>query len=888
MLFLDTSSLSESAARCWQFFLRFAVRQLDLDLGVETGEELVLDEVEEFVFVSSSQALSCDLLVNYKSIYLAPQNPPRLVARSLYQRLLAEKDAGNTDFADENIQLWLRTLVPAKPRVTLISSVFSADVYLSGFLANMESMEDYDGDEHFLIRPGSPGNEHFALVNHVRHHPGAVYINLKHDPGLYQVWNLGVRLATASYISNANLDDRRAPDQLVRLCNYLDHNSDVAVASCRLRVTDQPDLSWKESVQCSHIFGNVQGGRYTAQNLVRQTDDGVVSRNLPHCMPVWRRSLHADYGEFDEKNFGPSADWEFWLRAGVGGESFYFQSEALGLYLHHPESYWHRQEESNQEHFDRRILKKYAGLLNRIDQIEYQPLAMDIALANRLLKAQDYGGGICWLLRSVRRGWRMGQASQELLAKLCRQFLGCDSLETVASLFEWSGKSDDLHLVMIDLVHRFNGSVEENLYRPLDIACNDWYEMTGERLWLLLRALLAHLAGQRVLEAVQLKTLLRKDPCWFWEHLQSVYRFVVPLNKLVSVLGCMKVATELDSESGHDFRLVYFPDYRSSNNYTELLYRSINDRGGLVTAAATVEELEALSPLPGRKNVVHLHWIQAVFKDCSTKELADRIDNFLKLLDRLQWKGFSIYWTVHNRLSHGALDPHLEIEFRSRLAAQVDRIYLHHPLAIELLEWLDQRDKVYLVEHGCYDTPTFIDEDPQKSRRMIGVNSRGVVLCHLGLIRDYKGLEETFPVILESLGVEKNIQFVVAGRIVGTSLKKWLQKQRHSGLFVKGERLSQVMLERYMHAADFGFLSYRDILTSGSLFHWFTCGRPVIAPAKGTIPSYVVDGWNGFLYTDENDLRDVIQRATSLSIAKRRQMGVNALTVANVLKWKFS
>lgn len=887
MLFLDTSFLSETDSRCWQFLLQFAVRQLSLNREVLSKDGFIIDEDEEFVFISSCQVLSRCLLINYSRIYIAPQQPPRSIDCYLYQQLLAEENTTGIGSMDREIASWLRTLKTASPRVSLLSSVFSADVYLEGFLENMAGLEGYDSDEHFLIRPGSPGDEHSALLEHVQSHPGAIYINLKHDPGLYQVWNMGAQLATAPYLSNANLDDRRAPDHLVRLCDCLDSNPDVAAASCRLRVTDRSNLPWVESGGCPQVFANEQGGRYAATSLVKQSVEGLVSRNLPHCMPVWRRRLHADYGEFDEKSFGPSADWEFWLRAGVQGEAFYFFPEPLGLYLQHPDSYWHRQEESKQRHYDRRILQRYSGLLQREDTIEYQPLALDIVLARRFLKAQDYGSGICWLLRSVKRGWHEGQSTRELLAVLCRQFLDCGSQEWASSLFKWSGKSDGLLAVLLDLVHGVDGSIKGQLYRTLGFACIDWYEMTGERQWLLLRALLARLSGQSSLEIILLKGLYEESPRWFWEKVQSVYRFAVPLQEMVALLGCMRVANESNLESVRDLRLVFFPDYRSSNSYTELLYRSVFDCGGEVDAAATIAELEQLAHLPSRKNVVHLHWIQAVFKDCREDQLDERADAFLKLLIGLQQKGFVIYWTVHNRLSHDGQNPAFEVEFRNRLAALVERIYLHHPLAIELLEWLDHRDKICLVEHGSYTTPGFINEDPQVSRRAVGVDPQGFIVCHLGLIRDYKGLEETFPVVLDSLRAEKNAQLVAAGRIVGVSLQKWLQRQSSQGLVVKGERLTQEALERFMHAADFGFLSYREVLTSGSLFHWFSCGRPVIAPAKGTIPAYVVDGWNGFLYADEQELRDVIRRATLLSMEQRKQMGGNALAVANQLKWVF-
>jgi glycosyltransferase involved in cell wall biosynthesis len=604
-------------------------------------------------------------------------------------------------------------------------------------------------------------------------------------------------------------------------------------------------------------------------------------------MPVWRRRLHADYGEFDEKNFGPSADWEFWLRVGVQGETFFFLPEALGLYLQHPDSYWHRQEESKQEHFDQRILRRYAGLLYQANSSFHQSLAMDIALAHKLLTAHDYGSGICWLLRSLKRGWQAGGAAQELLTALCQKFLGCAPLEWGPLLAQWNGKSDDLLSVMVDLVHNIKGAVGDRLYRLFDFACLDWYAMTGERQWLSLRAFWARLAGYGPLEKVILKSLFAESPRWFWQHLQSVYRFTAPLKEMVTLLGCMRGATTSDLKATSDIRLIFFPDYRSSNSYTELLYRTIVDQGGLVTAASTVADLAALSPLPGRKNVIHIHWIQAILKDCDASQLTKRVDDFLELLTRQQQKGFALYWTVHNRLSHDGYKPAFESVFRRRLAALVDRIYLHHPLAVELLEWLDDQDKICLVEHGRYTTPTYIDDDPQLSRKVTGIDAQGTVLCHLGLIRDYKGLEETLPVLLNSLSSENTMQVVVAGRVVGASLQKWLQKQRHPRLMIKRERLSLEMLERYMHAADYGFLSYRDILTSGSLFHWFSCGRPVIAPAKGTIPAYVVDGWNGFLYSDETDLGNVIERATSLTMSQRKQLGANALSVANTLNWEF-
>ena len=41
-----------------------------------------------------------------------------------------------------------------------------------------------------------------------------VYHKLEEDPGIYGVWNMGVEMATGEFLTNANLDDRKAPHAL--------------------------------------------------------------------------------------------------------------------------------------------------------------------------------------------------------------------------------------------------------------------------------------------------------------------------------------------------------------------------------------------------------------------------------------------------------------------------------------------------------------------------------------------------------------------------------------------------------------------------------------------------------------------------------------------------
>ena len=67
-------------------------------------------------------------------------------------------------------------------------------------------------------------------------------------------------------------------------------------------------------------------------------------------------------------------------------------------------------------------------------------------------------------------------------------------------------------------------------------------------------------------------------------------------------------------------------------------------------------------------------------------------------------------------------------------------------------------------------------------------------------------------------------------------------------LVIEDRFIPEEELAGFIQAADYTFLCYRAILTSGSLFQAFSLGVPVTAPKLGTIPSYVVPGWNGYLY----------------------------------------
>jgi len=887
---LDLSALELDARQAWLAFVALACKTVGVVEQIGSFAGPPPDSRTKFAYLTGSEALTRKLLLAFPQIYIQPREPPARVDRHFFYKGL---------FADAAGRMGL-SLQPATNTVTLISSVFRSDEYLEGFLRNIATLQGYRDCQHLLIRAASPGDEHARLVEHVRAHAGAVYLNLEEDPGLYQVWNLGVRLSTTRYLSSANLDDRRAPEHLAHLQGILNSMPDVDVASTALRISCQKNLSWADSSDCPVWFADVSDHVYTANELLRNQAGGLAARNLPHCMPVWRRRLHAQVGEFDEGRYGPSADWAFWLHAGCYGTRFYFSNPPLGLYLRDDGSYW-RKEPANRR-FDQRILADFAHLAGSGAALSTKhlerPLSQQISAAVSLLQSGACFAGAARLLNAAAEipdGSRLEKA-RELLDEVALRFLGCEDFPNIVARFVQARTCRSFHEAafdaLTDMVHQFDPRRLDRYAAParrcLELACTDLCECSEDLRGLLLLALLARQHGELAAEQALLRHAHDADSGSFWAAVQTVYRFVRPLHELCGAVSPMMLADHLQQPlSSHS--VVFYPDYGKSNAYQDLLYRPLREAGGRVYGTSDEDELLSIAPLQGYRNVLHVHWVNRLFKpdDSACRyQTIPRAEAFLAGLARQKQRGFALYWTIHNRLSHESCDPAAERDFRQALYRLADRVFIHHPLVRSLLDWLPDDHKLCLCEHGNYGIDVASELPRCAARQSLGVRPDDFVVTHLGQIRDYKALNHHLPVLFDQLARFPQMRLLIAGRVDSPGARRWLQENRHSRATVRDAFLSDDELTRYMRATDVGFLSYGATLTSGTLFHWLTCGCPVLAPASGTIPAYVLDGWNGLTYRDPKSLGRLLASLMTLPKEELARLARNAQTTAARLSWR--
>jgi len=214
------------------------------------------------------------------------------------------------------------------PKISLITSVFKADDYIEQLMEDITTQTIFeDRCEWIIVNANEEGHdfEEKVILEYVEKYPNnIIYKRLKEDPGVYGTWNEAIKMSTGEYITNVNCDDRRRPDGLEEQAKILAYHSDVDLVYNDSYVVHEPNVAWGE------IKPETQ--RY---NFDQFSKEAMLRGNLPHNNPMWKKSLHDEYGYFNQK-YKSAADWDLWLRCTFGGSKFMKHPEILGVYYFNP------------------------------------------------------------------------------------------------------------------------------------------------------------------------------------------------------------------------------------------------------------------------------------------------------------------------------------------------------------------------------------------------------------------------------------------------------------------------------------------------------------------------------------------------------------------------
>lgn len=217
-------------------------------------------------------------------------------------------------------------------KITAIVSAYYAEEYLEGRLENLLN-QTLRPEIVVVCQSGSPEEEivgRFMTDAGTQDADGIYVIRTEGIPSVYSAWNVAIRHSKSDYLTNANSDDRLAPDALEKAVGILDQRRKVGVVYFDVDVVD-----------------NLDGGFETAERIGKfEWAEGDWKRLLEIAFvgpcPVWRRSIHQDFGLFDE-TLQVAGDYEFWIRIMKEGVRFFHLREPLAIYLRRRDSREHRE-----------------------------------------------------------------------------------------------------------------------------------------------------------------------------------------------------------------------------------------------------------------------------------------------------------------------------------------------------------------------------------------------------------------------------------------------------------------------------------------------------------------------------------------------------------------
>ncbi|WP_218310934.1 exostosin domain-containing protein [Alteromonas antoniana] len=823
------------------------------DFSIHKLNSCQFDFSQDFVTLFDSKTLSAPILDKFDNFFLIPKSAPKLKNKQLY-KLISEQES------ESESKCW-------SPRATIITSMFNGDEYKDGFLDNVGKFSNLEELENFIFRPQSRGKEHEDIVEFGLRHSSTVYFWLKQDPGLYDVWNFAARISSSKYLTNANIDDKRAPLHIASLTEALDQNADCDVASSGLRVTDTKNLSWEESSDEMVWYTPKTPTKYSVEKLAKYNDQQNVmqAHNIPHCMPVWRTKLHRENGYFNERRFGPSSDWEFWLRCGKNSSQFYLLDQSYGLYYRAPQSYWRR--DPNAKNYDLVISKEYFSG----DVLRASPFTANLnapkfsELLNSFAKS-DYYHGIS-LLFEVARIPNKTQSEKDLIERISSYYLevGYSDIVDAAQRLEPVRETKDIYADLLGCYLRALKTPSEGLLKRLLLCADKVVSADNDLLGWLFFAKIYNVAGELEKESLCLSNAYKVDSYEFWCSVNRFYGCEYSLKYFIDLLEDytdVPLMSDLSWVPKDGSGTIYFlPDYTHGNPYQTLLYQNLVKSGVSVSGLSENDSINLDLDKFKTRDVLHIHWINVLFRGHTLDTLPSYLNSFIDKLKELKEKGVKLVWTVHNRANHEQIHKPTELAFRRELTQLCDVVLLHHPmLKAEISEWLHKDAHIEIIEHGLYQKNYPNNIGRKDARNTLKLTGEELAITTLGQVREYKNLDEKVTLVDELLNRDGlKIKYLIAGRVSCKNTLEALSKS-HSNIVCENRFINDDEIQIYLNAADFVLLTYRDILTSGSLFQSLTFYKDVIAPSLGSIKYYVSDGINGYLYDEIMSLESILKK----------------------------
>lgn len=173
---------------------------------------------------------------------------------------------------------------------------------MRGCMEDLIAQTIFDEMEVIVIDSGSPQSESAIVSRFASQYSQIRLLRTEREP-LYVAWNRALELASGTYLTSANTDDRHRHDSFELLADLLDRESSVGLA-----YGDQ----WVSNVE-NETFAQCEARGAPRRRWPEFTHLDLLLGCITGSQPMWRSALHQTLGGFDTR-YGIAADFDMWLR----------------------------------------------------------------------------------------------------------------------------------------------------------------------------------------------------------------------------------------------------------------------------------------------------------------------------------------------------------------------------------------------------------------------------------------------------------------------------------------------------------------------------------------------------------------------------------------------
>jgi glycosyltransferase involved in cell wall biosynthesis len=334
-------------------------------------------------------------------------------------------------------------------------------------------------------------------------------------------------------------------------------------------------------------------------------------------------------------------------------------------------------------------------------------------------------------------------------------------------------------------------------------------------------------------------------------------------------------------------KVLVFP--KDANPYQELLYRPMREKypdisiDYLTGPSANYQTINVvllplvllLKRLQGYR-IFHLHWTYLFRIPRLNRSVSRFLMQYFSIatVGWIKLLGYKLVWTAHDHL------PHAE-NFRNARAVNkcittlADVVIVHSAETIVQMQEIDLcTRRAVVVPIGSYGDIYKDDLSEAEARAKLGIGAAEFVFLFFGLIRRYKCVDQLIDAF-SALDIPTT-RLLIAGQCQDDSLKGTLRSaSQHARISLHEGFVPDDDVATYFRASNVVCLPFRETTTSSTALLTLSFGRPLIAPALGTIRDLPPE--SGFYYDPlvPNALLDSMQKSLSekADLARRGSAG---------------